>query len=285
MRNFNDWIESMTDSVADWTYYTNFPKVYNNVNEIKIPLSIMNSLIGSDNIRSDFLVLLNQYPEILKVVPILIAKRLESTIIIKDAKKDYYFNFSRGDYTNEQYADFLENTGIFHLLQKHIVSNLFDYVTGVEVGLDTNSRKNRTGHIMDNVVLKYLEAQGFVLGEDLFKKIHQTEIEKHFKVDLSAITPPNEMEKYFNYVIKANRKIYLIKTNFYSNSSSKLTEKIQIYKTMAERIKEIQNVEFVWITDGLGWMRSKKTLKDAFDILNHIYNINDLKNGYFNKLT
>lgn len=283
-RNFEQWLSTMTDTVADWTYYTDFPKVYKNVESIKIPLNIMNSLIGSNNIREEFLTLLTRYPEILEIIPILIAKRLKDLVIVKNAEKDFYFNFKKRDYSNDEYADFLEKSGIFDLLQNHLVSNLVDYVTGVEVGIDTNGRKNRTGHSMENIVQSYLEAEGYVLGMNLFKEIYQDEIEQLFSVDLSAITNQGNTSKRFDFVIKTESTLYLIEVNFYSSGGSKLNETARSYKMITEETKEIQNVEFLWFTDGKGWNSAKKNLRETFEVLPFLYNINDLKNNILKTL-
>ena len=284
MRNFDEWLATMTDTVADWTYYTDFPKVYRNVDSIKVPLNIMNSLIGSKNIKEEFLKLVSDYPEILKVIPIIIAKRLKDIIVVKDTEADFYFDFRRKNYTNEEYALFLEKSGVFDLLQNHIVSNLVDYVTGVEVGMDTNGRKNRTGHAMENIVQRYLEVEGYVLGENLFKEIYQDEVEERFSVDLSAITNEGNTSKRFDYVIKSENKLYLIEVNFYSSGGSKLNETARSYKMITEETKGIPNVEFMWFTDGKGWNSAKKNLKETFDVLPYLFNINDLKNGILKRI-
>lgn len=284
IRNFDEWLSTMTDSIADWTYYVDFPKVYKNVNEIKIPLNIMNSLLGSKNIRSEFLELLDKYPEILKAIPIIVAKRLNDTILVKDVEKDFHFKFKKPNYSPEEYADFMEKSGVFDLLSNHLVANLFDYVTGVEVGMDTNGRKNRTGHTMENIVQSYLEQEGFVMGVNLYKEIYQNEVEQLFNVDLSAITNEGNTSKRFDFVIKRDSTVYLIETNFYSGGGSKLNETARSYKMITEEAKTIPNVEFVWFTDGQGWFQAKKNLRETFEVLPYLYNINDLKNGILKEL-
>lgn len=154
-----------------------------------------------------------------------------------------------------------------------------DYVTGVEVGMDTNGRKNRTGHSMEAIVQQYLEQEGYVMGESMFKEIYQNEIEERFNVDLSAITNEGATQKRFDYVIKCNTKIYLIEVNFYATGGSKLNETARSYKMITEETKNIPNVEFMWFTDGKGWHKAKNNLRETFEILPNLYNINDLSNG------
>lgn len=244
-------------------------------------------MIGSKNIKDEFIALLKQYPEILKAIPILVAKRMNSNkdvIIIKDTEKDYYFDFRKKDYSVEEYANFMEKTGLFDLLQNHIVSNLLDYVTGVEVGLDSNGRKNRSGQAMENIVENYLINAGFIRNVHYFKEIIQDEVEEMFGVDLSAITNNGQTTKRFDFVLKRDEIVFLIEVNFYSSGGSKLNETARSYKMLAEETKQIDGVEFVWFTDGKGWSSAKNNLKETFDVLPNLYNINDLKNGAFNNL-
>lgn len=155
-RNFEKWLSEFDDSIASWKYYTDFEKAYNNVKTIKNELNLLNGLIGSKNIETDFRDLLLEYPNILKAIPILIAKR-DDVVIIKDAIHDYHYSFKKMNYTIEEYVTFMRKTGIFDLLENHLVSNLYDYVTGVEVGMDTNARKNRTGDAMEDLVESVVE--------------------------------------------------------------------------------------------------------------------------------
>ena len=279
LRNFDEWLNTMTDSVASWTYYTDFEKVYENVNDIKIPLCLLNSLIGSKNIKQDFLKLYEEYPEVLRAVPIIIAKRLKDIVVVKDPEKDFYFDFRKHDYTPEEYSLFMEKTGIYDLLEHHLVASLLDYVTGVEVGMDTNGRKNRTGHSMEAIVQQYLEQEGYVMGETMFKEIYQNEIEERFNVDLSAITNEGTTQKRFDYVIKSSKTIYLIEVNFYATGGSKLNETARSYKMITEETRNIPDEEFMWFTDGIGWHKAKNNLRETFEVLPNLYNINDLSNG------
>lgn len=283
MRDFNKWLSTMTDTIATWNYYTDFDKVYRNADSIKHELYLLNSLIGSKNIKKEFLELINEYPNVLKVIPILIAKR-ENVIIIKDALGEYYYNFKNKNYSNEEYAMFMENTGIFDLLQNHLISNLYDYVTGVEVGLDSNGRKNRTGDAMEDLVESFIVKSGFVKDVNYFKEMKKSAVEQKWGIDLSSISNDGKTEKRFDFIVKTNDMIYAIETNFYAVGGSKLNETARSYKTLALESKDISGFSFVWVTDGIGWNKAKHNLQETFDIHNHIYNINDLKNGITNEV-
>lgn len=283
MRNFNDWLSTMRDSIATWKYYTDFDKVYRNVDTIKIELNILNSLIGSKNIEDDFKQILIDYPKTLKVIPILLAKR-EMEIKIKDAEKEYFFKFNKSNYTIDEYSKFMRNTGLFDLLENHIINNLVDYVMGVEVGMDTNGRKNRTGEAMEDLVESYLIKHGLVKNQTYFKEMTKTEIENRFNYDLSKISNNGKTEKRFDFVVKTDSKIYAIECNFYGSSGSKLNETARSYKNLAVESKQIDGFVFVWITDGIGWNTAKHNLEETFDVLDTLYNLKDLDEGVLTSL-
>ena len=282
MRDFDKWLKTMKDSIATWNYYTDFDKVYKNVESIKIELNILNSLIGSKNIKEEFRKIIELYPNTLKAIPILLAKR-EKEIKINDENGNYQFNFEKPNYSLDEYVIFMEKTGLFELLQNHIIHNLVDYVTGVEVGLDSNGRKNRTGHTMEDLVESYLKKAGFIKNKTYFKEMYLSEVEKRFCIDLSNLSNQNKVEKCFDFVALKNNKVYGIECNFYGSGGSKLNETARSYKTLAIESKTIDNFAFVWLTDGKGWNSAKNNLEETFDELSTVFNLYDLENGAFNK--
>ena len=282
-REFNKWLSTMKDSIATWTYYTDFEKVYENVDSIKIELNILNSLIGSKNIENEFKQLLIDYPKVLKAIPILLAKR-EMEIKINALGGEFIFNFNKRKYHIDEYVTFMRKTGLFDLLENHIINNLVDYVMGVEVGMDTNGRKNRTGHVMEDLVESYLVKAGLVKGKSYFKEMCKSEVEEKFNIDLSAISNNGKTEKRFDFVLYVNGHVYACECNFYGSSGSKLNETARSYKNLAIESKEIENFTFVWFTDGIGWNTAKHNLEETFDNLDTIFNINDLENNILHLL-
>lgn len=278
MRDFETWLASFRSSIDDYKYYVDFDKVFNNVEAIKIPLNILNSLIGSKNIEDEFKSILKRYPETLKCIPILLAKR-EFDIMAMDDEGQINFHFDKPNCTNEDYVNFMRKTGLFNLMENHIVNNLIDYVTGIETGLNSNGRKNRGGHLMENLVENFLRKAGLVKGDNYFKEKYIHEIEAEWNIDLSSISNNGETKKRFDFVVKKEKVIYAIETNFYTSSGSKLNETARSYKNITLETKYLENFKFVWITDGCGWLKAKNNLKETFDVLEHLYNITDLENG------
>lgn len=283
-RNFNNWLASFRDSIADYSYYIDFEKVYRNVDSIKVELNILNSLIGSRNIKEDFNALIKKYPEVLKCIPLLLAVR-SNEIYCQDENGGYLYQFDFGKYPSnshayyERYSYFMEQTGLFDLLENHIINNLVDYATGVETGLDSNGRKNRGGHLMENLVEGFIKKAGFVKGTNYFKEMYIHQITDKWGVDLSAISNQGKMEKRFDFVVKTPSMIYGIETNFYGSGGSKLNETARSYKTLALETDTIDGFTFVWFTDGKGWTSARNNLEETFDVMEHIYSIKDLEDG------
>ena len=277
-RNFNDWLGKFRESIADYDYYIDFPKIYKNVDAIRVELNILNTLVGSQNIEQEFDDLITKYPEILKCIPILLAVRSKEIYAI-DEDGEYSYSFNKMNYSTEQYKVFMRKTGLFDLIANHIISNLVDYATGVETGLDSNGRKNRGGHLMENLVEGYIQKAGYVKGKDYFKEMNLSEIEKKWNIDLSAISNQGKAEKRFDFVIKTDNDIYGIETNFYGSGGSKLNETARSYKTLALETNTIDGFKFAWFTDGKGWNSARNNLEETFDVMDDIYNINDLESG------
>lgn len=282
-RNFTSWLSGFRDSIADYGYYIDFEKVHRNVDGSKIELNILNSLIGSANIESDFEVLLKKYPEVLKCVPLLLAVRANE-IYAMDSDGAFTYDFRNQTLSVEQYKLFMRKTGLFDLISKHIVNNLVDYATGVETGLDSNGRKNRGGHLMENLVESFIQKAGFVKDESYFKEMYIHQITDKWGINLSAISNQGQMEKRFDFVVKTDNMIYGIETNFYGSGGSKLNETARSYKTLALEAETIDGFTFVWFTDGKGWTSARNNLKETFDVMKHIYSIKDLENGIISEV-
>ena len=278
MRNFEKWLGKFKNSIATYDYYIDLKKVIKNVSNIKIELNILNSLIGSKNIEEEFENIIKEYPKTLKCIPILLAVR-DIEIYAQDEEGSFLYNFKTPNYTIEQYKIFMKKTGLFDLIQNHIINNLVDYVLGVETGLDSNGRKNRGGHLMEDLVEKYIVEAGFIKGVNYFKEMKISEIEEKFKIDLSQISNNGKTVKRFDFVIKTQNTIYAIETNFYASSGSKLNETARSYKQIAQEAKDINGFTFVWFTDGKGWIDARNNLKETFEILETIYNIDDMENN------
>jgi type II restriction enzyme len=282
-RNFNEWLSKFKTSISDYTYYVDFEKIYKNVDKVKVELNILNSLIGCKNIEEEFQNILIKYPETLECIPLLLAVRSRE-IFVKDEINEYLFKFDKMVYSLKDYIKFMRESGLFELLQNHIINNLYDYVLGIEVGLDSNGRKNRGGHLMENLVESYIIKAGYKKDINYFKEMYLKDIENKWNLDLSEMSGNNISTKRFDFVIKTDKQVYVIETNFYSSGGSKLNETARSYKMLAQESKKVDGVTFIWFTDGTGWNSARKNLEETFNELDTMYNIADLENGILEKL-
>lgn len=283
-RNFDEWLSTFRATISGWKFYSDFEKAANNIEPIKYELNLLNSLVGSKNVEKEFSDILKRFPSALKALPILIAKR-EKEIKILDCDYEYTFNFNKMNYSIDEYIKFMKNTGLFDLLENKIVSNLYDYVLGVEVGMDTNGRKNRSGQMMENLVENYLIKAGLIENDTYFKQMSSKDAEIMFDVNLSTISNKGKNKKIFDFVIKGPfNTLIAIETNFYSANGSKLNETARSYEKIALEAEKIPGLLFVWITDGQGWIDARHNLEETFGVMTHLYNIKDLENGVIDKL-
>lgn len=240
-------------------------------------------MIGSSDIEEDFGKLVIKYPETLKCIPLLLAVR-GYEIYAQDVDGAFLYNFKQMNYSVEQYKMFMRKTGLFDMIANHLVNNLVDYALGVETGLDSNGRKNRGGHQMENLVEKYIVEAGFEKDVNYFKEMYLKDIEKKWNIDLSALSNQGRAAKRFDFVIKTENMIYGIETNFYGGGGSKLNETARSYKLLSQESDTIDGFTFVWFTDGIGWRSARGNLREMFDVMDMIYSIDDMENGVMEKM-
>lgn len=281
-RNFHEWLAKFRISISGYDYYINFKKVVNNVEKIKIELNILNSLIGSKNIESDFQNIINKYPETLKCIPSLLAVR-QSEIYAQDEEGAFMYNFTKMNFSIDQYGVFMKKTGLFDLISNHLVNNLVDYALGVETGLDSNGRKNRGGHQMEDLVEEYIKKSKVT---EYYKEMYLADIESKWNIDLSALSNNGKARKRFDFVVKTDNMIYAIETNFYGGTGggSKLNETARSYKMLSQEADTVDGFTFVWFTDGTAWRSARGNLRETFDVMEHIYSIDDMESGIMDEV-
>lgn len=262
---FNEFMEPLKETHFSLKDYVDFPKVAANVELISIKLNQLNYLIGQKDMAAAVKRLWDENPKVFSVLDVLIAVRT------KDKKKaiDENGNISLvSDYfkSPEQVTTFLNETGLTEVFQQKQIKNLVDYVFGVEVGLDSNARKNRGGHIMEGLVANILDKNGIPFEQE----VYYTE----FPEIVKALGADN---KRFDFVIRTSEKVYLIEANFYTGGGSKLNEVARAYSELAPKINAVPGFEFVWITDGIGWESARNKLEEAFVHIPSIYNLTNIK--------
>lgn len=284
-RSFEEWLSKFRVSISGYKYYVDFDKVIRNVENMKVELNILNTLIGSKNIEKEFGDIILRYPETLKCIPLLLAVR-SSEIYAQDEDGAYMYNFHCMNYDIEQYKVFMRKTGLFEIIANHMVNNLVDYALGVETGLDSNGRKNRGGHLMEDLVEEYIVEAGFLKGINYFKEMYLDEVESRWGIDLSALSNNGRARKRFDFIVKTDSMIYAIETNFYGGygGGSKLNETARSYKMLSQEADTVDGLTFVWFTDGTAWRAARGNLRETFDVMENIFSIDDMENGIMNKI-
>lgn len=263
-KNFELFISQLSETNATLDYFTDFEKVIKNTNKIAIKLNQLNYLIGKTDLTKAIEELYEENPKVFEVLDILIAVRTKDKKKTLNAKGEFvllesYFTSLQG------VIDYIEQTGLAEVFKNKNITNLVDYVFGVEVGLDTNARKNRGGKNMAKAVaLKFKGANIPYRAE-----VNSTEFEE--------IKSLGQDLKRFDFVIQTSKKIYLIETNFYNSGGSKLNEVARAYTDIAPKINQYDKFEFVWITDGQGWLSARNKLGEAYSLIPSVYNLATLE--------
>ena len=264
-QEFQSFMTQLLETNANLGFYTDFQKCHENVKKIAMKLHALNYLVGKENIEEAIHDLWEENPSVFSVIDILIAVRT----------KDKKIAFNRADEpqlienvfdSEEGVQEYIKDTGLSDVLSNRQITNLVDYVFGVEVGLDSNARKNRSGHIMEDMVANILTKAGIIFDQEVYSREFPA-VYKALGVD----------SKRFDFVIKTQAKTYLMEVNFYSGGGSKLNEVARAYTDLAPKINACQGYEFVWVTDGIGWESAKGKLEEAFYTIPSIYNLTTFK--------
>ena len=291
MFDFHTLKNTFQDSIFTWNYFTDFEKVKLNVQKVKVELNILNSLIGENNIEEEFIKLVNAYPKIRQALPLLIAVRkdkLSDTSVITNMdtliaeNKKYIFYDEINENIEKELLIFFKKSGLKDIFQNRYIKNLVDYCFGVEVGFDTNARKNRTGTLMENIVSNYLTK--FCQDNSNFTYIEQAtqkKIEEKFNYKIKI----DKNSRRFDFALfnKATKKLFLIEVNFYSGGGSKLKATAGEYQYLYDFLKN-QNIDFIWITDGKGWLTALNPLEETFKHNDYVINLHMMKNGILKKI-
>lgn len=265
MKDFNLFMSQLQETNQTLDFFCDFDKISLNVEDIKLSLCMLNSLIGASDMRRAVETIWKRDRTAFKVMDILIAVRSEGKKVVLDSQGQCVVLDSLFD-SVDGVMEFLNDTGLTEVFQQQKIKNLVDYVFGIETGLDTNARKNRSGHVMENMIAHVLDSHGISYRQEVYSS-EWTAISKVLGDD----------EKRFDFVIETEQKIFLIEVNFYSSGGSKLNEVARSYSDIAPKINSVSGFEFVWITDGIGWKSARNKLQEAYNIIPSIYNLTNMQ--------
>lgn len=260
---FNLFISQLKETNTSLDFYCDFEKIQNNVDTISIKLNQLNYLIGQKDIDTAIRKLWNENKNVFSILEILIAVRTsdKKKVIMADGSiKLIHTLFDSVDGVIE----YIHGTGLDKIFMNKQIKNLVDYVFGVETGLDTNARKNRSGHLMENYIATLFNNAGITYRQEIYS------------TDYPALSILGEDKKRFDFVIETNRCIYLMEVNFYTGGGSKLNEVARSYSELSPKINSVPGFEFVWVTDGIGWKSARNKLEEAFYTIPNVYNLTSI---------
>ncbi|MFW5795512.1 MAG: type II restriction endonuclease [Bacillota bacterium] len=280
---FNYIINNLRHSNRTFDYFIDWSKVFQKVESIEIELNLLNYLIGKDNIKVKFKELIKRSPDIVNVIPILVAIRKKSVEVLVDYKNDWEyqkFNFrKKKNYSDEEIdkiIEFCDGIGLLELFEKKKIKNIVDYMIGLEVGIGTNGRKNRSGILMEKITGWYIEKECKKLELEYIEQASKKKIKKQWGIE----TPVDKSSRRYDFAIKKEDKVVLIETNFYTTGGSKLKSVAGEYISLNNLLKNKKSVEaFVWITDGKGWETAKRPLRETFDKIDFLLTTKLIENG------
>ena len=266
MKDFDLFISQLKETNQTLDFFCDFEKIGRNVDDIKLSLCILNSLIGTSDLKKSIETIWNRDKMAFSVLPILIAVRDEGCKKVLDSLNNIVDLKTFFD-SVDRVIEFLENTGLADLFRNRTIKDLVDYVFGIETGLDTNARKNRSGHIMENTVAQIFKDNNIKYRQEIYSS--------EWKVITEVLGTD---KKRFDFVIETSNNTYLIEVNFYSDGGSKPNEVARSYSDIAPKINSVEGFEFVWITDGIGWKKAKNKIQEAYCIIPRVYNLTDIVN-------
>ncbi len=281
---FNFIASTFKDKITTWDYFVDWQKVLSNVAHIETELNILNTLLGKTDLREECINLCIRYPEIIRILPALLALRTYSLDVLVDIQDFEYkqFDFGKKSFSLveiEDFADFMIQSGIGELFSDRRIKNLVDYVTGVEVGLDTNARKNRGGKLMERIVEKFVKEVCIELSIEYMPQATAQKIKQKWDIEIQV----DKSSRRIDYAINQNGKLYFIEVNFYGGGGSKLKSTAGEYIEMF-RFWTGQGINFIWITDGAGWRSTLNPLREYFDKTDYLLNLELLKEGVLKKI-
>lgn len=262
-KNFNLFMSQLQETNQTLDFYCDFNKISANVAEVEMSLNTLNYLIGKDDIAKGVNEIWQRDSKVFEVLGILIAVRDEGKKPVVDGKGNVVLLKSFFE-SSAMVVEFLDGTGLTDIFHSRRIKNLVDYVFGIETGLDTNARKNRSGHIMENTVAKLFSDASISFRQEVYSS------------EFPELSVLGTDEKRFDFFIETTSKNYLIEVNFYSGGGSKLNEVARSYTELAPKINSVEGYEFVWITDGIGWKSARNKLEEAYNTIPSVYNLTNI---------
>ena len=273
---------NLKDTIRTYDFFVAWEKVLGNVSKVEVALNILNTLIGKDDIENRLKALIKEYPEVVPVIPLLIAVR-GNTIKVADMGGDIEYSFTKkkvySDEEIEKIVLFADKCGLLKVISNKSIENLVDYTVGVEVGLDTNARKNRSGTAMENLTEVYVKA---ICEKHNFRYLAQATVD-NIKTEFGKEVSTDKANRHFDFAVDTGHKVYLMEVNYYGGGGSKLKSVAGEFSSLFSLVKN-DKTGFIWITDGEGWLTAKRPLLETFNATDYVINIKMINEGLLEEI-
>ncbi|NCB49193.1 MAG: restriction endonuclease [Alphaproteobacteria bacterium] len=277
---FSFLVNNFKETINGFDFFVDWDKVLKKYSNVEIFLNILNVLIGKENIEEELRSILKEYPKLIQILPCLIALRDKKIKLLSNSRS---FEFSEYDFSKngniDKAVNFMKEVGFLERLSKKQIKSIPDYFLGVEVGLDTNGRKNRTGSLMEDIVEEFLKEICLKCKFSYIRQATAKDIKEKWNKNITV----KESSKRIDFAVNTSKQLFLIETNYYKTGGSKLKSTAGEYTEIFSQWKK-DGHQFIWITDGIGWYSSKKPLKDAFDSIDFILNLEMIQRGVLKDL-
>lgn len=274
---------TLLESNMTFSYFCDWDKIKKNVERYTYEINTLNYLVGAANPKDKLKEILKKNPETLKVIPLIIAVRDLDIVVIRDPEKPMEtltkYDFAKklpSDADIKDIISFCEESGVLALFSDFRIKDLRDYLVGVETGLDTNARKNRSGSAMESLISPILNK---IKGIKIYSQSKFGKLAEKFNI---SIDEGLKVRK-FDYAVVFGKKRYNIEVNYYSGQGSKPQEIVDSYINRNNELKR-SGWQFIWITDGVGWKSGTNQLSKAFREMDYVLNISMAKQGILNDI-
>jgi len=274
----DEFLNSLAETNRSHLFYVDWGKAQRNQELYKDELALL-QVMSREGIepRQELARLIGQYPRINALVPLLAACRIKAKnkkdvaklLVIDEHKAETVtYTFGVTDLTLEDIKRTVNFAHRVGLLQELVhIKNPADYYFGIEVGMDTNARKNRSGTAMEALVEGYIRQLAHRHGGEYYTQMKFSVAAKKFGVAV----PPDQSNKKGDFMMQVAGKPYNIEANYFDDSGSKQ----EIMNSYISRAHDLQQAGwgFALVTDGQGWLSGRNQLLQGYERIKHIYNI------------
>lgn len=270
---YNVFIKTLSTTNIKLEEYTSWKKINKEMDKNRWYCNQLNFFlsINEKDFKLKFSKYFNESEESFKMLPLLLSNKKEHfNYLINNQIRTFNIKNKSDVYIFIRESGLLENIFI-----NESCKDIYSYCFGVEVGIDNNSLKNKSGKWASDILLKILEDNNI---EEIKKEVYIKDI-----LNLPNNKLGEFQNKKFDFVFKYKNVTYLVELNYFNSGGSKINSESDRFIELNNKIIEskIPNIKLLYVTDGLGWLKHKEKLKMVLKNIGHCYNFQLLKSDFF----